>query len=178
MNKKTVFPGNTKRCPFCLTVKPNTAEYFRTEKRNKDGLHSMCRECHRSKARAYQQAHKGEKVEYLRQWHINNKERENEKSKLWYQNNKEKAKALTKARKKLDGKGFPKSQWIKMLNLYNHKCLRCGSTEHLEPDHIIPISKGGKHTWDNMQPLCRDCNRWKFTKTIDFRSTNSNPPIC
>ena len=31
-------------------------------------------------------------------------------------------------------------------------------------DHIKPISKGGKHTWDNVQLLCRHCNCLKGNK--------------
>lgn len=34
----------------------------------------------------------------------------------------------------------------------------------LEVDHIIPISKGGETTYDNLQTLCRDCNRGKGAK--------------
>ncbi|MBR2352886.1 MAG: HNH endonuclease, partial [Clostridia bacterium] len=34
----------------------------------------------------------------------------------------------------------------------------------LEVDHIIPVSKGGKSTLDNLQTLCERCNRGKGTK--------------
>lgn len=42
-----------------------------------------------------------------------------------------------------------------------HRCRRCGISERfaqLEIDHIIPISKGGKTTYDNLQTLCHKCN--------------------
>ena len=41
------------------------------------------------------------------------------------------------------------------------KCCVCGSTEHIEYDHIIPVSKGGSSDLDNVQLLCRTDNRRK-----------------
>jgi hypothetical protein len=46
------------------------------------------------------------------------------------------------------------------------RCRMCGSTEILEYDHIIPISKGGTSDPENIQLLCRSCNRTKRTRTM------------
>lgn len=43
------------------------------------------------------------------------------------------------------------------------RCKRCGSRHDLEIDHIVPISKGGKSTYDNLQTLCHSCNVEKGT---------------
>ena len=43
-----------------------------------------------------------------------------------------------------------------------YRCCKCGrKTDDLEVDHIYPIAKGGKSTYDNLQTLCRRCNKKK-----------------
>lgn len=34
-------------------------------------------------------------------------------------------------------------------------------------DHVIPVSKGGTHTWGNVVLACRDCNYSKGAKSLD-----------
>lgn len=51
----------------------------------------------------------------------------------------------------------------------NFRCQICGRSAQdegviLHVDHIIPISKGGKTEWDNLQTLCQDCNLGKSNK--------------
>lgn len=44
------------------------------------------------------------------------------------------------------------------------RCVYCGSTENLQLDHIIPFSKGGATTLENLQLLCQKCNLEKSNK--------------
>lgn len=46
------------------------------------------------------------------------------------------------------------------------KCVYCGSTEDLVPDHIIPRSKGGKTTFDNLVTACEPCNALKSDMNV------------
>jgi hypothetical protein len=41
------------------------------------------------------------------------------------------------------------------------RCVDCGSREHLEYDHIIPVSRGGANTARNIELRCEPCNRKK-----------------
>jgi hypothetical protein len=41
------------------------------------------------------------------------------------------------------------------------QCVRCGSQERLEYDHIIALARGGSNTERNIQLLCESCNRTK-----------------
>lgn len=61
-------------------------------------------------------------------------------------------------------------QYIKERD--NFTCKHCGASLEQEPhllleiDHIIPVSKGGMTTEDNLQTLCWRCNRSKGNKTV------------
>lgn len=48
-------------------------------------------------------------------------------------------------------------------------CLKCGSTENLTIDHVIPMSLGGDNTRKNFQTLCLPCNEKKCLEIIDYR---------
>lgn len=48
-----------------------------------------------------------------------------------------------------------------------HKCQYCGSTKNLTIDHIIPRSKGGDDTWENLTVACMPCNTRKGDKLLE-----------
>jgi hypothetical protein len=64
------------------------------------------------------------------------------------------------------GHRTPISEDVQILvwNRDGGKCVKCGGTENLEFDHIIPVSKGGSNTARNIQLLCESCNRGKGAK--------------
>lgn len=52
-----------------------------------------------------------------------------------------------------------------VLRRDRHQCQYCGSRHQLTLDHVIPRSKGGKHTWDNVVTACQSCNAHKSDRT-------------
>lgn len=48
----------------------------------------------------------------------------------------------------------------------NHTCMYCGAKEQLTIDHVIPSSKGGDNTWENLTTACIDCNLRKGNKLL------------
>lgn len=60
----------------------------------------------------------------------------------------------------------------------NHKCQSCGSDKKLEFDHIVPVSKGGSSEANNLQLLCRSCNRSKRALSKEEFATQSTEKNC
>jgi len=58
-----------------------------------------------------------------------------------------------------------------VLSRYNvmkrdaNQCQYCGSKSSLNIDHIIPRSRGGEDTWENLITACNDCNVRKGNRT-------------
>jgi 5-methylcytosine-specific restriction endonuclease McrA len=49
----------------------------------------------------------------------------------------------------------------------DYTCQYCGVRSHdLTIDHIVPRSRGGGHSWDNLVSACRSCNHRKGGKTL------------
>ena len=50
----------------------------------------------------------------------------------------------------------------------NFRCAYCGkrNTDNMTIDHIIPKSKGGRHSWDNCVTSCLKCNGHKKDNTL------------
>ena len=73
----------------------------------------------------------------------------------------------------LDEAAVPDLLRYRILKEAKGRCSLCGATKDERPldiDHIIPRSKGGKNTYENLQVLCSKCNRSKRNfDDVDFR---------
>lgn len=106
----------------------------------------------------YKDSHREEHKRANRSWYERNKKR--------FRNYRDKSLARKFGVEVIDSYSiFVRDNWI---------CQYCGkpvnpdekypSLQSPSLDHIIPISKGGKHTQENLQLVHLDCNKRKFTK--------------
>ena len=181
-----------KKCKVCVKAR---VRKYRREHLEQYAQYEKARASlpHRVEARRkYQEAHREQIAQYKKIWTANNKERvdaskrsyyERERediiarSKKWAENNPEKVRQaktnnLRKRRAaRHAGRGsFTAQEFRELCERYGNKCLACGDTEAvLEADHVVPLTRGGSDSINNIQPLCGSCNRKKFVNVIDYR---------
>lgn len=60
-----------------------------------------------------------------------------------------------------NARGYHRKHRFKVLLRDGFKCVYCGATQEtttLHIDHVIPFSKGGKNSIDNLVTACAECN--------------------
>lgn len=146
-----------KRCYQCGIEFPRTADFFQRAVRNKDALKGRCKWCKRK---------------YQQNWVANNRERVRKKALERHRAHPEwsRAAAKNKDAKRQGATGTVSAkEWMELLERYKHSCCACGSKESVVQSHVVPFSKGGSHTIDNLQPLCLPCLYGKGKEIKDFR---------
>jgi len=148
---------------------PEKHNYYQKQWRRKNLLKA------REIGKRYDKSEKGRKRR--KEWLEKNRERLKEYFRLKAQEpkRKEQHKVQTHKRRAIIKnltEHFTLSEWEELKKKWNYTCLACGKREpeiKLSPDHIIPLSQGGKNTINNIQPLCLECNLRKNKKIIDYR---------
>lgn len=63
-----------------------------------------------------------------------------------------------------DGRYIPRTVMLKIVRRDDHVCQECFTyvrDDEIEFDHIIPVSRGGPTSVENLRLLCRTCNNAK-----------------
>lgn len=152
-------------CRVCKQSK--NIQNFSRDKRAKNGHTSICKQCDNNKAKKYYDENNESRKEYRRRYREQNLEKVSKAVKDWYTKHPEKIDEYAKKRiqRKLQNGLFEISK-KELKRLYSSKCFYCGSSEFIQTDHIIPLSKGGRHSIGNLIPACRKCNSSKGSKFL------------
>jgi len=60
-----------------------------------------------------------------------------------------------------------------ILKRDGYRCQYCGTKSHeLTIDHVIPKSRGGSDSWDNLVSACKECNNKKADRTPEEAGIN------
>jgi 5-methylcytosine-specific restriction endonuclease McrA len=193
-------PEITKECKGCHKVLPLSA--FPVAPRYKHGRHSLCVPCKKDYSARYHEAHREKKIarakkhydehtearkRYISEWIKRNPDKHRGYMKRWESENHAAVVAKSrrghhnrKVRVKAAEGSWTLQEWQALLDQYDHRCLACNKQEpeiKLTMDHVIPLSKGGSNSIDNIQPLCVSCNSKKYTTDIDYRTEEHAPRL-
>lgn len=92
-------------------------------------------------------------------------------AKQWKKDNPEKvkfSKRMYKRGLRTGRNDFTEFEWYAMLVISRNRCYYCGEDMQNDPtrDHVIPISRGGENTKNNIVPACRMCNSRKQERLV------------
>jgi len=159
-----------KTCRICGQVKP-LDDFYRLA-HTKDGRNSYCKPCHNAQSLRNSRK-RGDQAERSRRWRARHADRdrtkEREANRRWKSDPKNRASSsererLRKARLRHD-QFIENVDRVVVLSRAEGLCGICG--EPVDPtafhvDHIVPLSRGGEHSYANTQPAHPRCNQRKY----------------
>ena len=172
-----------KSCTKCKQFLPSTAEYFHASARDSTGFAPHCKSC-RSKERRerymlsgdteraqmliYASEHSKEAVERATNWGIQHPEKLKEHRRKHRQTHMEQGRVYVRNRQsRLAGAdGSHTAEDIRAIfDQQEGLCFYCHITlTKYHVDHVVPISRGGSNSPDNLVIACPHCNDSKGSK--------------
>lgn len=167
-----------RNCTKCELFKPWAL--FPKAAGQKSGYRPRCLDCHRQQNREYAALNRDRNNERGKLWSKVNREKARERERIYKSS--EKVKAYNAAywrtekfrrratEKTMRRKALIKSATVekvdyqKILDVHGMVCHLCGGQilpGFLDFDHVVPLSKGGAHSYENIRPSHSSCNRSK-----------------
>lgn len=180
-----------KRCSKCKRELPERMFYWKIKSRRL--RMEICKPCKAAKQRRYRSTDRGRALravynsdyfarhpEYQRNYKKTLRGgplswRQTPLGQLASETSRETSRKAANKRKELRRRGakggFSDTDWDLKKQMHPY-CWICGLPEgpsakfELTQDHLVPLSRGGTHTWDNIMPAHRSCNSSKGAKMM------------
>lgn len=191
--------GRTSWCKSCYSVRhkayregPGRERILKQKRESERVWRENNPELNRERQKAQREKRREKQAAYHRRYYEANAQKYRDRARQWRIDNPEKAKASDREYRKNNpeklsfhssqyqdrkrangGDGFTLEQWLELCEAFGNVCLCCGSSGPLTVDHVVPISLGGPHELENVQPLCKSCNCKKHARIIDYRAKRS-----
>lgn len=138
-------------------------------KRRSNEYYHRNKEVCNSRAKSWRENNREVSLEASQKWKREHKEQYLESHRQWIKNNKEHVRAYNQMRRALKYNAtiqvFTDLELEQRMSVFGFCCAYCnGPFEHI--DHVIPLSKGGKHCLANLRPACAKCNLSKHNKNL------------
>jgi hypothetical protein len=74
------------------------------------------------------------------------------------------------------------SEFMRIAARFDYRCAYCGiKPDRLDPDHVVPLARGGANTTTNLLPACLMCNSDKrdllLSEWTEDRARRGKPPL-
>lgn len=172
-------------CKACGEGKPLTE--YHVDKGGTDGYRAQCKPCRGAYMASYHQENREARADYIRERRINNGDHVRALDMARYERHKDKRIALAsenvrirRARLK-NTEVDPNVTVSNLRKLHGDSCCYCNiemdfnrgtrgngiAPNRATLEHIMPLSRGGTHTFSNTALACHHCNVTKNNKTVE-----------
>lgn len=111
------------------------------------------------------EAHRAYHREHWPEFYARNAEKYRVKAQAYYRAHRHRWPQYNARRRSAMTEATPEVRaWVAYL--LEQSCVYCGNSEPIEVDHVVPLSRGGTHSVENLAPACRPCNRAKGAKLL------------
>lgn len=177
-------PDGRRVCKRCQEALP--LDRFDVDRRAKTGRRADCKACRSGYMKTYYSEHSEDRRAYMRARLLENPEHVRALDAERYLRDRDKRSTLATEhaqvrRARLLGREYEKGITVRRLrDRDGDACCHCGvemifrrfkagegTGEQATIEHLVPVSKGGTHTWENVALACRDCNFRRGAKSLD-----------
>ena len=124
----------------------------------------------RARLAAWYQANKENRLRQAAAWNRKNRESNRARSLRWQRENPEKVAESARRRRAVkcnsDVRKVSDGDLRRLVGRFRGLCAYCQARPWKHFDHVIPLSRGGRHSIGNLLPACQDCNQQKHAKTV------------